>query len=108
MTEVDRPGLSALGVLVRIGWMLAGYAALALMAAHIAREDTWTITLKDVFFWATVTAIVVLRWIDVRWLEGRTADDRPATGAHVVRHAAVLLPLSALLWTVVQSLELLA
>ena len=101
-------GMSAIGVLVRVGWMIAGYAALVLIAAHIAREDAWTITLKDVYFWATVTAVVVLRWVDVAWLRGRTADGLPATGGHVLRYAAGVMALSALLWTIVQSIRVLA
>lgn len=94
--------------LVRLGWMGAGNAALLLLAVGIIQEPSWTLTAKDALFWTVVAAVVVLRYVDVTRLGGRTADGEPATRRHLVRHAVGLVVGSALLWTIVQSIQLLA
>jgi hypothetical protein len=88
--------------------MGAGNAALLLLTVSILQEPSWTLTAKDAVFWSTVTAVLVLRYVDVTRLGGRTADGQPATWGHLVRHAVALLVLSAVLWTLAQSVQLLA
>ena len=86
----------ASGCLVRIAWMIAGNAALAILAVHISgrRDLSWRAV--DTAFWAIAAALVLLRWVDVRYLAGETATGDPATPAHWRRYAW-LLPLVALL-----------
>jgi hypothetical protein len=96
---------SVTGCLVRVGWMVAGNAALAMLAVTIMLEPSWTITAKDAVFWSFVGVIIGLRYVDVAWLGGLTADGTPATRQHLVRHAVVLAGISVLLWTAVQSVH---
>jgi hypothetical protein len=79
---------------------------------HARRDDhagaVLDATVKDALFWTIVTAVVALRYVDVTRLHGRTADGEPATPRHVLRHAVGLIALSAVLWTIVQSVQFLA
>jgi hypothetical protein len=88
--------------------MGAGNAALLVLAVTIMQEPSWTLTAKDALFWTIVPAVVALRYVDVMRLGGRTADGEPATRRDFLRHAIGLVALSAVLWTVVQSVQLLA
>src|SRR5688572_25112949 len=42
------------GTLLRLGWMLAGPALLAILAILIWMGAAWTFTVKDALFWVTV------------------------------------------------------
>lgn len=92
--------------MVRIGWMLAGNAALALVGMTIMLESTWSLSGKDVAFWAIALGVVALRYVDVSRLGGLTADGEPATMRHAARYAAGVLAGSAALWTMAQSVDL--
>jgi hypothetical protein len=85
--------------------MGAGNAAVLVLAVPIMQEPSWTLTAKDALCWTIVPAVVALRYVDVTRLRGRTADGEPATPRHVVRHAVGLIALSAVLWTIVQSVH---
>ena len=84
------------GCLVRLGWMPAGTLLLVLSFFMILLKGpnfAW-----DLAFWITAASCVVLRYVDVAFLGGRTVKGEPATIAHWRRYA-LLLPASALvLW----------
>jgi hypothetical protein len=90
--------------LVRLGWMGARNAALLLLTVSIIQEPSWT-TAKDAAFCSIVTTVVVLRYVDVTGLGGRTAHGERATRRHLVRPAVALVVLSAVLWTIAQSVQ---
>jgi hypothetical protein len=92
--------------LVRVGWMIGGNAALALLGVTIMLEATWSLTAKDVAFWGIAVGVVALRYLDVARLGGQTARGEPATAGHVARYAAGVLGCSAVLWTMAQSVDL--
>lgn len=99
-------GPGAKGCFVRLGWMLGGSAALFALTLGILREPAWTFTVKDALFWGAVAATLGLRWLDVTKLGGRTTAGAPATPSDLRRYAAGLAGVSAVLWTLAQSLHL--
>jgi len=93
----------ATGCLLRLYWMLLGNALVALFAYRIA-ERGGTITALDVFFWLGAASLVIARYVDVRFLGGKTAEGEPATMKHWQRYSLHVLALSVVLWLVVHGL----
>jgi hypothetical protein len=87
------------GCLVRLFWMGVGNLILVLSAIGIAEKDAgFTLTGMDVLFWGVVLALAAVRYIDIRYLGGETADNRPASMSDWRRYAAILLGVSVLMW----------
>jgi hypothetical protein len=95
---VNRQG-SPLGVLARLWWMLLGNAVLALSFVFIFRyEGDFLFHLADVVLWITVATLVLVRYVDVRFLGGQTATGQSASTADWIRYAVVLIAGSTVLW----------
>jgi len=93
--------------LLRLGWMLAGNAALAVLATMILAGPAWTMTAKDLLYWLVVAAVIALRYVDVFRHHGQTADGAPATPRHFRRYVIGLLVVAAFVWTCCHSFQLL-
>jgi hypothetical protein len=94
------------GCLARVLWMVAGNIALVLVLMSVARSPTWTLGPLDVFFWACLVGLVLVRYVDVTRLNGRTTEGEPATMAHFRRYAAGLTTLGGAAWSAAQSVQL--
>jgi hypothetical protein len=94
----ETPRASGLQVLVRILWMLIGNFVLAALAITIYSAKGFP-SGKDVAFGVTVLFLLAIRYVDIRYLNGRTASDEPA-GPKVYRNYAIgLLIISLVAWT---------
>jgi hypothetical protein len=84
------------GCLVRLGWMLIGNVVLAICGIAIAQTPGRfsNYSVADVIFWVTVVALVGLRYVDIRYFNGRKADNTPAD-MNDFRRYAMLLPAAA-------------
>jgi hypothetical protein len=86
------------GCLARIFWVVVGNGALVIVALMIAEGAWWPPTWRDAAYWAVVAALAVVRLVDIRWLDGRTAEGGPATAADLRRYVVGLLAVAAGLW----------
>ena len=88
------------GCLVRLFWMGAGNLILALAAIAIAQNHfgPFVLTWTDVLFWLTAAALPIVRYVDIRLLDGATADNQPATMSHWRRYTVTVLAASLVLW----------
>ena len=87
------------GCLVRLFWMGAGNLILVLAAIGIGQQHAgFTLTAMDAVFWATALCLLAVRYVDIRYLGGETADSQPATVADWRRYAAMVLGISLALW----------
>jgi hypothetical protein len=88
----DRPtSHPALSLLARIFWTFFGNAALVLMLAWLASRSRGRLSAGDAVYAALALSLVAVRFLDVRFLNGETADgDRRATLADWRRHALLL------------------
>lgn len=95
----DRPAetTSLLGCLIPTFWMLLGNGLLALCAVAIAAGTT-PFSSADIFYWLTVVCLLAARYVDIRYLEGRTAEGTPATMAHWRRYTLILIAVSVAVW----------
>jgi hypothetical protein len=89
---------TAAGVLARLWWMLAGNAVLALSAVFILHNTTGFFHTADVVFWCAAASLVLIRYLDIRFLNGLTATGAPASARHWIKYTILLLVCSAVVW----------
>ncbi len=87
-----------LSIIVRLSWVFGGIIVLIYCAVFIAREKHPGTT--DLIFWLTLAAIVLLRFVDIRFLQGETLDNKPATITHWRRYALKISAAAAVLYAV--------
>jgi hypothetical protein len=87
----------AVGMLLRIFWMLLGHVMLATFAGLILKRGDFSGL--DFAYWATVAALVVARYTDITRFGGTTSDGRhPATLDHFHRFALYLIACASAAW----------
>jgi hypothetical protein len=96
--ETPRPG--GLQVLIRIFWMLIGNIVLAALAISMYHAKGFP-SGKDVAFGVTLLLLLVIRYLDIRYLNGRTASDEPASPTTYRNYAIGLLVISLVAWAAV-------
>jgi len=94
---------SLLGCLIPTFWMLVGNGILALCAVAIAAGSS-LFGAADLFYWLTVGGLLAARYVDIRYLNGRTAEGKPATPAHWRRYAVILIAVAAAAWIVAHAM----
>jgi hypothetical protein len=92
-----------LAILTRPFWMFLGNFALMICATHILIGEGGSSRTTDIIFWSAVTAMIIVRFLDIKYLDGQTATGEPATLAHWVKYAVVLIIISAILWSAVHA-----
>jgi len=94
----------ASGCLLRVYWMLLGNALVILCAYQIV-EAEGALSLVDLLYWLGVASLVAARYVDIRSMEGRTAEGEPATMRHWKRYSLGVLGISAALWLATHGLR---
>lgn len=82
---------------MRLGWMLFGTVALIISTMFIVHAQG-RISTADAVFWAVVAACIVLRYVDIAYMNGMTVSGEPATAAHWRRYTVWMLVGSAAVW----------
>jgi len=98
---------SGAGLLFRLYWMAFGNIPIIFLPILIIRNTNGNFSFYDILFSVSVSAIIAVRYVDIRYFNGETADNQPATlslfkkyalkvfafaaAALVVSHAAALL-----------------
>jgi hypothetical protein len=87
------------GCLVRLFWMGVGNLILVLLVIGIGQNHAgFAMTARDIFYWGTVVCLLAVRYVDIRYLGGETADNRPASMSDWSRYAATVIGASLVLW----------
>jgi len=89
---------SAAGVMARLWWMLLGNVLLAFSLVFIFERSGGFFHAADVVFWITVASLVLIRYVDIRFLDGRTTTNAPTSIRHWIRYVALLVLCSGALW----------
>jgi hypothetical protein len=84
--------------------MLLGNALVALFAYGIV-ERGGVITGMDMFYWLGAASLVIVRYVDIRFLGGKTAEGERATMKHWQRYSLRVLAVSVILWLVTHGLD---
>jgi uncharacterized membrane-anchored protein len=97
---------SATGCLARLFWMMVGNFIVLFCAYSIFQNDAGFFGLADLLYWAVVGSLLAVRYADIRYLQGMTADGEPATMAHWRRYAVAVVLIFTGLWFAVHAVAL--
>ena len=89
---------SIAGLLARMFWMLIGNMVLVISMIIILQHKGSMFHAADLVFWITIAALILVRYLDIKFWGGMTAAGGPATIANWNRYAAALLIGSAAAW----------
>jgi hypothetical protein len=96
---LDKQG-GASGIAARFFWMLIGNAVLAFSIVAIGLHKGDLFYTVDLVFWITIPVLAVVRYVDIRFLGGLTATDKPASMTHWRRYVVLLLACSGVVWAI--------
>jgi hypothetical protein len=85
-------------VAARLFWMAIGNFTLMICAAHIIMGESVSTRTSDIIFWCVVAAMIIVRFLDIKFLDGLTVTDKPATLAHWRKYAFILIICSGIIW----------
>ena len=88
----------ALAILARIFWMFLGNFILMICVAHIVMGESSSTRTSDIIFWCVVPAMIITRFLDIKFLDGQTVTGEPATLSHWRKYAIALIIISAMIW----------
>ncbi len=90
----------SLGVLARLYWMAIGPMITILIAIAVMMKSFEKNAITNLAYWGLVLSVILIRYLDIRYLKGETADGEPATMKHWKRFCMVHLIVFAALWMV--------
>jgi len=80
--------VGCLSVLVRLAWIFGGFLLLFGVMFIAQRKAP---LLADISFWLFTFGLILLRFVDIKFLKGETMDNHPATLKHWRRYSLGLL-----------------
>jgi len=89
---------SIFGLLIRIFWMLLGNAILLISTIFIIQGESWKFHTADVVFWVIVAALLLARYLDIKFFGDSASTGAPASMVHWRKYAAILLICSIVVW----------
>jgi hypothetical protein len=89
---------SILAFSIRLFWLFIGNIILIVLALTIAMHSIKPPAVSHCLFWVTAIAAIALRYADIRFFHGETADCGPATMAHFRGYAIKLAIFVAAIW----------
>ncbi len=84
-----------LSIFVRLTWIF-GVSLLVFGAIFIIQRKAPG--LADAIFWLIALGLILARYVDIRYLKGETADNKPATLKHWRRYSVMMLIAAGLLY----------
>ena len=86
-------------ILARPFWMFFGNFILLISAANICVGKNKQSHVSDIVFWGAVMALIVVRFLDIKFLKGQTAMGAPATIKHWRNYAILLIVIAVVIWS---------
>lgn len=96
MAAPEKTNTPFAGCFCRLIWMLVGIVILLFLGIEIVRRPGFSGV--DAAAGAVVAGMILARFVDVRYLNGQTADGKPATMADWRRYSVRLAALALVLW----------
>jgi hypothetical protein len=90
---------SVFSLFVRLFWAIIGNVALLFTAVCILQHKGGAFHTADIVFWGTVAALVLTRYIDIKFWGDSAAVNQPVSMAPWRKYAIVLLICSTVIWT---------
>lgn len=89
------------GLLIRLFWMIGGNGILFFLTIAIFMESRGTLSGLDLAYWLVVVLQIAIRFYDIKYLGGATADYCTATLQDWTRYSVILFVAALSVWTVV-------
>ncbi len=86
------------GIMARLWWMFLGNILLAFSLLFIVQNGGRFFHVADWVFWIALASLVLIRYVDIRFLGGCTGTGEPTSVRHWTRYAAVLTLCSTAAW----------
>ena len=102
-TKIGERQSTLSGVMARIWRMFFGNLLLAFSIIFIVQNGGRFFRAADWVFWIVLASLVLIRYVDIRFLGGFTGTGEPACITHWIRYAALLTALSIALWVLAQA-----
>jgi hypothetical protein len=96
--HTDNKQGTALAILARIWWMLLGNIFLIFPVLFILDNRGGFFHAADVVFWAAWGSLLLVRYVDIKFLGGCTATGERASMTHWTRYAIALTVGSLVVW----------
>lgn len=81
---------SGTGFFVRLYWIFAGNILLFFLLVFIVEKHPKFPSLLDATYGLAVASLILARYVDIRFLNGTTGDEEPATMTHWRRYATLM------------------
>lgn len=85
-------------LLGRLFGMFFGNVVLLFSIIYIVEHKIRLFHTADIIFWITVAALIIVRYLDINFLNGLTATGLPASKAHWTKYVTLLLVCSTVVW----------
>jgi hypothetical protein len=83
---------------LRFFWLFGGYGILFMLGLGIFTNHFFSIMISTILYWMTFVAIIIGRFIDVHFFNGKTDRDEPATLMHWRNYSLKVFAVAALFW----------
>lgn len=89
---------SGSGCLLRLYWMFGGNIILFFLAILIADKRFPFPSLPDLAYWIIVLTLFAVRYVDIRYMQGETAEGKTASMKDFRSYVLILVIASCLVW----------
>lgn len=93
------------GCFTHLAWNVGGFVVVLLLWMIILKHPQWTLSIRDVLYWAAVLGMIAARHFDVVRYHGRTITGELATARDVRIYAVALLIGAGISWCIAQSFQ---
>lgn len=78
--------------------MFGGNGLLAYMVFYVIHHPSRSVMIPGLMYAGTLIAMIVVRYVDIRFLNGETAEGKPATLAHWRQYSVILIAVALIVW----------
>jgi hypothetical protein len=99
-SKPSSPSSSLSAAAARLFWMIFGTGFLIGLSLYIAFNPGQSVLVPSCLYLLNLVCMILVRFIDIRFLNGQTADGEPATMQNWARYSIILSVIAAVLWGV--------
>jgi hypothetical protein len=97
-SKISSQSSSLWAAVTRLFWMFLGSGILIGLGLYIAFNTGKSVLVPSCLYWLNIVLMILVRFIDIRFLSGQTIDGEPATMQNWKRYAITLSVVAAVLW----------
>jgi hypothetical protein len=103
MADPTEVYINGKGVLARLYWMFFGNLILVFLLIFIFEKGPGFPSLHDAAYLVTLVSLLIIRYLDIRFLKGETGEGKPATMTDWRHHAVLVSSVATGAWIVARA-----